>query len=183
MVKIKENTKLEKRRVSFKKKRKTIVFDLDQTLIYGEHLKKRHYYKFHFRPGLIKLLNKLSKYYNLAIFTASRKSYANTVINLIEKKNAFFTKIFTKDDTTEIGEHKHVKDLKKFNIPLKNILIIDDNPISYFFQKSNGLKAPSYTGEKNDKFLKVILNMLLKYFDEINMKKIIKNIKNQLKNI
>lgn len=83
--------------------RKTLFFDLDETLIHTEILIRpssdsvefvidgiRTDIKLNVRPYMYEFLNEIKKYYDLCVFTASQSSYAKTVINQIDPGNKYF---------------------------------------------------------------------------------------------
>lgn len=59
----------------------TLVLDLDETLIHFDP-KIRSYRP---RPGALKFLLEMSKYYELVVFTAGLKDYADWIINDMDK--------------------------------------------------------------------------------------------------
>ena len=82
---------------------KTLVLDLDETLAHGQNIpfsspknqlsiecklndiNTTIYFKI--RPGVKEFLRKMSKLYEIVIFTASVEEYAKILINLIDTKN------------------------------------------------------------------------------------------------
>ena len=62
-------------------KQYTLVLDLDETLVHFVAKEK----KFKLRPGCIQFLKDMSQYFEVVIFTAAAKDYADFVLNYIDK--------------------------------------------------------------------------------------------------
>lgn len=60
----------------------TLVLDLDETLIHFESAEK----KFKLRPGCLNFLKEMSSLFEIVIFTAAAKDYADFILNIIEKR-------------------------------------------------------------------------------------------------
>ena len=94
----------------------------------------------------------MSKLFIIYIFTASIKEYANPLLNEIDKNNVI-SKRFYRDSCTKNNIGKYVKNLNKLNYNLKDVILLDNSPISYSFNKTNGLPIKSWHYDKNDKEL------------------------------
>jgi TFIIF-interacting CTD phosphatase-like protein len=62
-------------------KQYTLVLDLDENLVHFVAKEK----KFKLRPGCIQFLKDMSQYFEVVIFTAAAKDYADFVLNYIDK--------------------------------------------------------------------------------------------------
>jgi len=60
----------------------TLVLDLDETLIHFISQEK----KFKLRPGCLWFLKEMANFYEIVIFTAAAKDYADYILNIIEKR-------------------------------------------------------------------------------------------------
>jgi len=58
------------------------VLDLDETLVHYKEIGKGG--KFFIRPFVQKFLFEMNKYYEIAIFTAAMKDYADWIINILD---------------------------------------------------------------------------------------------------
>ena len=61
------------------------MIDLDETLIHFVYKKKKS--KFLIRPFVYDFINQLAAYYELIIFTAAEKTYADWIIDKIDCQN------------------------------------------------------------------------------------------------
>jgi CTD small phosphatase-like protein 2 len=111
------------------------------------------------RPYIYEFLNDMSKIFIIYIFTASVKEYANPLLNEIDKNN-IITKRLYRDSCTLTSDGKYVKNLNILNYNLKDVILVDNNPISYSYNKANGVPIKSWHNDKNDKELLKMRNFL-----------------------
>ena len=151
---------------------KQILFiDLDETLIHSDIYDKKsfiinnydkilkfkydnlyYYIGINFRKNLNFFLKKVSKYFNLILFTASYKEYADVIIDYIDPENNIFKKRFYKESCINLYENINIKDLNIFNdIDLKCSIILDNNIFSFCNNLNNGILINSFfEGEDDD---------------------------------
>lgn len=144
--------------------------DLDDTLIHASlkpefedsfpvKIYRRRMY-INIRPGAVEALKQLSRVYELFIFTASRKEYAEPIIDhiapFIPKENRLF------NDSCENVSGYLVKDLTRLQRPLDNTLLIDDILGSGLKQPRNIVGVSPWMGDRDDKLiLATLLPMLM----------------------
>ena len=63
-------------------RRYTLVLDLDETLVHFDH--RRMVYKV--RPLCIRFLTDMAKLYEIVIFTAAHQTYANFILDKLDKE-------------------------------------------------------------------------------------------------
>ena len=173
--------------------KKTLVLDLDETLVHSSterpfanknniilNLKIRNKpYKIYviLRPYLEYFLKEMSMYYNLYIFTASMSQYSTALLDILDR-NKLIVKAFNREHC----QYKfgfYFKDLSIFNIDYKDIIIIDNNPVSYALNKRNGIPILTWLDDPNDKEL-IKLIPVLKYLSKVDdVRPIIKKIVNR----
>ena len=182
---------------SMNKFKKTLILDLDETLVHsaftpfsrksdiilninieGEN-KTLYVLK---RPHVDKFLEELSSLYEIIIFTASISQYANPLLNQLDKKNYIKYRLFREHCTFNNGIY--IKDLKIFDRKINNMIIIDNNPLSYDNNIENGIPILSWYDNINDTELLKLLP-LLKYMsnpDVLDVRTIINNIVDRSRN-
>ena len=113
------------------------------------------------RPGVNEFLTQLSKHYDIYVFSASSKNYLSKIIKNIDKNN-IIKRCFCRDDCIMYVEDKeedfdkpnnkynYIKDLKKINKDLRNIVFIDNNIISFKLQEKNGIPIKSWFDDYDD---------------------------------
>lgn len=162
-------------------KKKTLVLDLDETLVHSSNKtpfpnKKnivlnmtindiKHKIYVIVRPFLEQFLHEISLYYNLFIFTASMAQYSTNLMNILDK-NKVILKVLTREHCQFKGG-LYFKNLNIFNRDYKDIIILDNNPISYALNKSNGIPIPTWIDDPNDRELFKLIP-ILKYLSKLN---------------
>ena len=160
--------------------KKTLVLDLDETLVhsamtpfpYKDNIvltinfegKKYTIYVIK-RPFLDTFLNEISNFYDIIIFTASIGQYSDLLLKFIDKKGV--VKIVLNRDHCNYYEGCYFKDLRIINKDFKDIIIIDNNPISYIWNKENGIPIKSWFDDLNDNEL-IKLIPFLKLLSKVN---------------
>ena len=152
--------------------KKTLILDLDETLIHSDLdlIYKNHIITLYFdseeedeknipiplilRPGLFDFLNYAKEKFELIIFTASQKNYADTIIDYIEKEQKYFSLRLYREHCIFIKPGLYIKDLRIFkNRDLKNIVLIDNSIFSFAHQLNNGILVTSFYNDEDDCFL------------------------------
>ena len=145
--------------------RKTLVIDLDETLIHslakggrmssghmvevklnttvgigGATLGPQHpiLYYVHKRPHCDDFLRRICKWYNLVVFTASVQEYADPVIDWLEQERKYFSGRFYRQHCT-FRNGAYIKDLSSVEPDLSKVMILDNSPLSYIFHE--GMKS------------------------------------------
>jgi len=123
------------------------VFDDEET---GEKIKIR----FYVRPGLTQFLKNLTKDFQVGIFTAGIKEYAESVLKILDPHNEIFSFKCFRESCIKVGR-AYVKDLRIFEEErsLNNIVILDNNLYCFANQLSNGILINSFYQEAEDQEL------------------------------
>ena len=159
--------------------KKTLVLDLDETLIHSffDHPpprapditfdiimdKKKIHVSSILRPGVHEFLENLENLYEIVIFTASLSQYANPLLDFIDKKGIFKYRLFREHCycyTNGFG-NSFVKDLKRLDREMKNLIIIDNNPKSFMLNKENGVPIKTWMEDSDDKELYKLIPYLI----------------------
>ena len=163
-------------------KKKLLLIDLDETLVHSEFRNKDNYkaldlftknskchsktfsysdenYIYYidvfFRPHLKNFLKEVSKYFDLAIFTAAMKCYADIIIDYIDPKNELFQFRLYRDACIPLQQRLYIKDLRiiKDYDPM-NVILMDNSLYSFMNQPSNGMLVNSfYTNHKDTQLI------------------------------
>ena len=164
--------------------KKVVLLDLDETLIHGDFQEEYlndidHPYdkiiKFtsldeqeevsvgiFIRNGVQKFLEEISKIFDIGIFTASSKDYADAVINYLDPNNEFIKFRLYRNSCIRVNNIS-IKDLRIIGVDLKNIVLIDNNMYSFANQLGNGILINSFYYDKNDYDLFSVMSYLLTY--------------------
>ena len=167
--------------LSHDKSKKTLILDLDETLVHSQFTpfsrksdfilniniegenKTLYVLK---RPHVDKFLYELSMMYEIIIFTASISQYANPLLDELDKNRYIKYRLFREHCTFARGIY--IKDLKIFERKINNMIIIDNNPLSYDNNIENGIPILSWYEDINDNELLKLLP-LLKYMSNSNI--------------
>ena len=160
--------------------KKTLVLDLDETLVHSSmtpfekpsditltiNVKGKFYNVYVLkRPHLEEFLLEMSHIYEIIVFTASLKEYADPLIKIIDKHKVVKYVLNREHCLFEYGVY--IKDLGVIQRKLENLIIIDNNPISYLRNKENGIPILSwYDDLKDNELIKII--PLLRYLSRVN---------------
>ena len=99
-----------------------------------------------------------AKWFELIIYTASLKKYADPLLDWLDPKGLISYRLFREDCTHYQGIY--VKDLSRINRDLKKTIIIDNSPTSYYFHPECALPTISWYDDMNDKELFLFLPIL-----------------------
>ena len=153
--------------------KKTLLLDLDETLVHSSFrslpfnsdielnlLIDNKIYNVNVlkRPYVTEFLNKMSKLFEVVIFTASVPQYANPLLDKLDINKNITYRLFRQHCVSLYG--LYIKDLRFIGRDLKDIILLDNNPISYLVNKDNGLPIKSWHFDKSDKELLNIIPLL-----------------------
>ncbi|SBT36315.1 NLI interacting factor-like phosphatase, putative [Plasmodium ovale wallikeri] len=152
----------------------TLVLDLDETLIYCTKKKKFKYQKevdvlingkylslyVCKRPYIDLFFSVLYPFYEIVIFTTSIKSYADTVLNIIDVDH-YIDKKFYREDCYEINKKIYIKNLLNIKKEISKIILIDDTNISSVKYPDNFFQIKKWQGDLNDTELLDIIPFFL----------------------
>ncbi|KAJ5074022.1 ctd small phosphatase-like protein [Anaeramoeba ignava] len=149
--------------------KKTLVLDLDETLVHSSFdeikscdyqfdvcIENQDYTIFvQKRPGVDKFLSKVTKIFEVVIFTSSDSIYADEVIDYLDKKKRIKKRLYRESCIQHRGYL--VKDLSTLGRKIDEIIIIDNTPSSYLFQSANSIPITTWIDDPNDsELLKLI---------------------------
>jgi len=145
------------------KHQKTLILDLDETLIHsmskGGRMSSGHMvevklsttyvgvggqasigpqhpilYYVHKRPHCDEFLRRVSRWFNLVVFTASVQEYADPVIDWLESDRKYFSARYYRQHCT-FRHGAFIKDLSSVEPDLSKVMILDNSPLSYMFHQ------------------------------------------------
>ena len=166
------------------KKKKLAIFDLDETLVHCQiknieecqfkieinlPSKKKGKIGINVRPNWKTAINKIKDKYVIVVFTASHKNYAEGVLNFLDPNKFYFPYRLYRNNCTIIklnGKDIYIKDLTLFqNINLKDIIVIDNSVMSFYYQLNNGVPILPYYNSLRDNELICLSYYLFSIYD------------------
>ncbi|KAJ3426555.1 nli interacting factor-like phosphatase family protein [Anaeramoeba flamelloides] len=176
----------------------TLVLDLDKTLIYSAITKFDGYdfaYKFgpteqrqllvyvQKRPFVDDFLKRCSEMFEIVVFTASLKRYAEPIIDQLDPEKKYIQHRLYRGMCLDLFGN-YIKDLSRINRNLNSTVIIDDAPVSYCLHPQNGIHIKPFLGfDKADKELVRVFNTLSLISKEPNLVLALNNLSNHDKTI
>ncbi|KAF1922059.1 NLI interacting factor-like phosphatase-domain-containing protein [Ampelomyces quisqualis] len=166
--------------------KKTLIIDLDETLIHSMSKGGRFQtgrmvevklqasmgaggqiigpqvpilYYVHKRPYCDEFLKKVSKWYNLVIFTASVQEYADPVIDWLEVERKYFAGRYYRQHCT-LRNGAYIKDLAQVEPDLSKVMILDNSPLSYIFHPDNAIPIEGWISDPTDYELQHLIPLL-----------------------
>ncbi|GLJ07497.1 hypothetical protein SUGI_0068300 [Cryptomeria japonica] len=149
-----------------KSNKKTLVLDLDETLVHSTVNKplKRHdfaiqcrhpdgtsiYYVLK-RPWVDLLLDELRNLYEIVVFTASNKEYADAILNKLDPHGNIIRHRLYRDSCIQLPgpKSKPVKDLSTLGRNLRKVIFVDDS-YRHHCQQENAFPVRRFLDDMND---------------------------------
>ena len=159
-------------------KDKTVLLDMDETMIaakLGDKLPKNFHPTFQFqfsgstisvkvRPYLHDVLEKIAQLFEIIVFTAGVKEYADPILDQLDPDGKLFKKRLYRDSCIKV-EQFFIKDLDIILDRDKDtVCIVDNSILSFAFDLENGVPIDSYMGDEDDKDLLYLVSFLEQAF-------------------
>ena len=98
----------------------TLVLDLDETLVHFDQ-RRRNYRP---RPHAQRFLSEMSKFYELVIFTAGLKEYADWILDDLDRMKCIRHRLYR--NSCKFRRGVYVKDLSRIGRDLSKTIIVDN---------------------------------------------------------
>lgn len=152
--------------------KKCLILDLDETLVHSSFKYLRtadfvipveienqvHHVYVIKRPGVDEFLEKVGKWYEVVVFTASVAKYGDPLLNKLDIHHLVHHRLFR--DSCFNYQGNFIKNLSQIGRPLADSIIIDNSPASYIFHPQHSIPISSWFSDTHDNELLDLLPFL-----------------------
>lgn len=152
--------------------KKCLVLDLDETLVHSSFKYLRsadfvipveidnqiHHVYVIKRPGVDEFLEKVGKWFEVVVFTASVLKYGDPLLNKLDIHKSVHHRLFR--DSCYNYQGNFIKNLSQLGRPLCDSIIIDNSPASYIFHPQHSIPISSWFSDTHDNELLDLLPFL-----------------------
>jgi len=164
----------------------TLVLDLDETLVHStlDHCDnadftlevffnmKNHTVYVRKRPYLKMFLEKVAQMFEVVIFTASQRIYAEQLIDKLDPDGKYISRRIYRESCI-FSDGCYTKDLTILGIDLAKVAIVDNTPQVFQLQVDNGIPIKSWFDDPSDQELIELLPFLESLVDSEDVRPII----------
>ncbi|KAI7852571.1 NLI interacting factor-like phosphatase-domain-containing protein [Circinella umbellata] len=164
-------------------KGKTLVLDLDETLVHSVRLgsyaarqrtvstsikrkkievqddKQSMLYEVYKRPHVDFFLKTISQWYKVVIFTASMAEYADPVIDWLDQDHNVISQRYFRQSCI-VRNGNFVKDISLAEPDLAKVCLVDNSNAAFGLFQENGIPLPGWISNPNDESLLDLLPLL-----------------------
>ncbi|KAI9015670.1 NLI interacting factor-like phosphatase-domain-containing protein [Phycomyces nitens] len=163
-------------------KGKTLVLDLDETLVHSVRLgspesgcsvngsvkrktievqseRQSLLYEVYKRPHVDFFLKTISQWYKVVIYTASMAEYANPVIDWLDQSQTVISQRYFRQACI-VQDGNFLKDISLAEPDLSKVCLVDNSPEAFGLFQENGISLPGWVANPNDECLLDLLPIL-----------------------
>lgn len=165
--------------------RMTVVLDMDETLIHSEFTncsaEERERQELFggkpacntfislwggialfVRPGLTEFLARLAAKFEVVVFTAGEKAYADTILDMVDP-NRYIDHRLYRESTTELHGFQFVKDLNSLGRDMRQVIMVDNSLMSMIATPDNCVLIKDFLTDRTDCHLPFLCQILIDF--------------------
>ena len=116
-----------------------------------------------YRPYLDYFLKEVSKFYNLVLYTASYREYAEKILNKIDSKSEYIQNVLARENCTKYNNN-FIKDFRLIanqTFAKEDMILLDNKMISFAYDLYQGVPILPYYNDPLDTELRDIVPFLI----------------------
>ena len=165
----------------------TLVLDLDETLVHSNLEQTLAEADFSFpvnfnnqqhivnvqRPYLMEFMEFAARHFEVVVFTASQKVYAERLLNKIDPDSVLIEHRLYRDACVLV--ENYMKDLSVLGRDLSKTIIVDNSPQAFGFQVDNGVPIESWFDDEQDRQLLKLMPLLVRLATANDVRPVLQN--------
>ena len=167
----------------------TLVLDLDETLVHSNleqtlaeadfsfpvnFNNQQHIVNVRKRPYLMEFMEFAARHFEVVVFTASQKVYAERLLNKIDPDSVLIEHRLYRDACVLV-EGNYMKDLSVLGRDLSKTIIVDNSPQAFGFQVDNGVPIESWFDDEQDRQLLKLMPLLVRLATANDVRPVLRN--------
>ncbi|KAF4321043.1 hypothetical protein BBO99_00000789 [Phytophthora kernoviae] len=147
--------KLGSAHVRVQSERIALVLDMDECLVHSKFQNEVEYRQSEYRPEQLEEYNDSFE----IVMDDGLEAYGKPILDALDPKGNLLAGRFFRESCQQ-RKGMFLKDLSVVRNDLSRVILVDNNPVSFLMQPSNGIPVPSFYDDTNDRTLDSLTKVL-----------------------